>query len=91
MMMMMMISGFVERIINNPYTAFVKRFDNQLDNRLYRVYKHPTGCQTDLTTANGVLEALSISQTRELSAVVVERMLEGKELRFAERLASCFE
>jgi len=26
------------------------RLLNRFDNRLYRVYKHPTGCQTDLTT-----------------------------------------
>ena len=28
----------------------LNRFDSRLDNRLYRVYKHPAGCQTGLTT-----------------------------------------
>jgi len=32
-------------------TGCQTRFDNQFDNRLYRVYKHSTGCQTGLTAA----------------------------------------
>jgi len=33
--------------LSNPLS---KRFSNRFDNRLYRVYKHSTGCQTRLTT-----------------------------------------
>ena len=32
------------------------RFDNRLDNMLYRVYKHPTGCQAGLTTGCSVVQ-----------------------------------
>jgi len=32
------------------YNRLLNRFDIWLDNRLYRVYKHPTGCQTGCQT-----------------------------------------
>jgi len=37
---------FMFRVVLSPFTQY-----NQFDNRLYRVYKHSTGCQTRLTTA----------------------------------------
>jgi len=30
--------------------------DNRFDNRLYRVYKHSTGCQTGLTTDCSIVQ-----------------------------------
>jgi len=33
------------------YNLLSIRLSNRFDNRLYRVYKHSTGCQTRLTTA----------------------------------------
>ena len=32
------------------YNLLSNRLSNRFDNRLYRVYKHSTGCQTRLTT-----------------------------------------
>jgi len=33
------------RVANTPFTRY-SRLSNRFDNRLYRVNKHPTGCQT---------------------------------------------
>jgi len=35
---------------NTQYSRLSNWFNNRFDNRLYRVYKHLTGCQTGLTT-----------------------------------------
>ena len=32
------------------YSRLLNLLSNRLDNRLYRVYKRPTGCHTGLTT-----------------------------------------
>jgi len=32
------------------YNRLSNRLSNWFDNRLYRVYKHPAGCQTGCTT-----------------------------------------
>jgi len=38
-----------DRHSKTQFTLY-NRFENRFDNRLYRVNKHPTGCQTALTT-----------------------------------------
>jgi len=44
---------FVTATRETPFTRYNRLSNglyNRLDNRLYRVNKHPTGCQTGLTT-----------------------------------------
>jgi len=45
---------------------------NRFDNRLYRVNKHPTGCQTGLTAGltAGLYQTLYVSLHREVSGAL---------------------
>jgi len=46
-------SLFIDVVVDTPFTRYNRlsnRLYNRFDNRLYYVNKHPTGCQTGLTT-----------------------------------------
>ena len=47
-----------EHVHNTPFTRY-SQLSNQFDNRLYRAYKHLTGCQNGLTPGTGLTTVLT--------------------------------
>jgi len=53
-----------DSVTKTPFTRY-NGLSNQFDNRLYRVNKHSTGCQTGLTTGltTGCIHDIAVCQT----------------------------